>query len=210
LGSRAYLLGEKGIISKIPLIMDLISGILLAYDFFPKSGFLLRFHNWIKENLKNTDTNKVSSINTIVFNICISGFLFLMLLLWAWYKNSNAVQSNILQEIGLFAIGAIAALCVIILITIMLSKIKQQYPLLIVGLFIAMISLIVGVKISTAAPFITGLSAFVYFLFLFPFAAVIAGIARRALLADINKPFYIFAVFGLILFVASKIIEIIV
>jgi len=196
--------------NKIPLIMDLISGILLAYDFFPKSGFLLRFHNWIKDNLSETDTNKLTSCRTLVFNVCISAFLFLLLLLWAYYKGSSTPQNHILQEIGLFALGAILALAIIILITIILTKINQQNPLLLllVGIIIAMISLIVGVKISTNPPIITSLVAFIYFCILFPFATIIAGLARRALLADMNRPFYIFAVLGLVLFVASKIIEI--
>ena len=196
--------------SKIPIVMDLISGILLAYDLFPKRGIFLSFHNWIKDNILNTDTNNPTIRRTIVFNIIVSFFIFLMILVWAWYKNSDQSQTNVWTELGLFTVGAILAWGLITLISILLSNLVGVFGIFVIGLVIGIVVLASMAKISLSSNLIAPFISFIYMCFLYPFAMTLADGIRRMLLIDKDKHFYIFGILGLALFVISKIIVLVV
>ncbi len=196
--------------SKIIILMDFISGLLLAYDFYPKSGVLLKFHNWIRDELVKTDTNDIFNKRTLVFNILISTFIFLMILAWAWYKESGQEARGIWAEIGLFLLGSIIAWIIITLLAGLFKKLGQESLTLIAGIIIAMVAFAYIPKLLSSVNVIVSLIAFVYMCVLYPFAMIIANNVRKALLADKDKPFYIFAMLGLALFVVSNLMELIV
>jgi hypothetical protein len=68
--------------SKIPLWMDLIAGLLLAYDLLPKKGALAKFHDWIRKFIKDINTDDFTNFKSMIFSGTLSVFIFLMLLLW--------------------------------------------------------------------------------------------------------------------------------
>lgn len=196
--------------SKIPIMMDFISGLLLAYDLYPnKSGILLTFNNWVRRNLLETDTGNITNKRTIVFSMTISAFIFLMILAWAWYKGSSHPEpaSQAGAEFGLFLIGAVAAWFLMTLVATLLRGENQEVPILLIGIVVAAVALGLVPTLKPSVDVVVALIAFVYMSMLYPFSMVVAGRVRRLLLADQEKPFYIFAMLGLALFVVSKLIE---
>jgi hypothetical protein len=193
--------------AKIPMWMEFIAGLLLAYDLLPKSGALLKFHNWIRDGLVKTNTKDLLNRRTLVFNLIISFFIFLMLVAWAWYKNSNQEAYNVGAESGLFLLGIVIAWAIITPIAALLKKFGQESLIFPTGLIISVISLVIGVNLNPSANIMAVLIAFVYISFLYPFAMIIASYIQKALLAQKDKPFYIFAMLGIALFAVSKIFE---
>ncbi len=196
--------------AKIPMWMEFIAGLLLAYDLLPKSGTLLKFHNWIRDGLVKTDTKDLLNRRTLVFNFIISFFIFLMLVAWAWYKNSNQEAYNIGTEAGLFLLGIFIAWAIITPIAALLKKFGQEGLILPIGLIISITSLVIVVNLNPSANIMAVLIAFVYLSILYPFAMIIASYIQKTLLAQKDKPFYIFAIIGITLFAVSKIIELVV
>lgn len=193
--------------SKITIFMTFISGVLLAYEFYPKSGALLKFHNWIRDGLVKTDTKDLLNRRTLVFNFIISLFIFSMLLAWAWYKNSNQEAYNIWPEVGLFFLGIVIAWAIITPLAGLLKKFEQEGLIFIIGLIISITSLVTIFSLNPSVNLVAVLIAFVYMSILYPFAMIIASYIQKALIAKKDKPFYIFAMMGLALFVASNLIE---
>jgi hypothetical protein len=203
---------------KIPIIMDLIAGVLLAYDLFPKSGPLLRFHNWIRDNLKETDTRNLTNKRTVIFNTIISFSIFLIILAWAWYRSCGQEASNIGLEIALFAAGAVAAWLIITPIAMLFNKIGQEGLTFPIGIAFSLAALICIPLVSPPTEIVISLVAFIYMCVLHPLAMLIAGSVRKILLPPEvkkgekqngeKKPFYTFAIMGLALFIVTKLIEI--
>ena len=128
--------------SKIPLIMDLVSGLLLAFDFYPKTGILLKFHDWVKRILVSTNTDDLTNKRTIIFDVIISSFIFVMILAWAWYKGSNQLEpvGRVGAELGLFSIGDVLAWLIISALVILLKNMEQQGLVLIMGIIISVLA----------------------------------------------------------------------
>jgi hypothetical protein len=194
------------IMSKIPLVMDLVAGLLLACDLLPKTGILSRFHDCIKKFIKEIDTNNFTNNKTMIFSGSLSIFIFIMLLLWVYYKNSEKINYNIWIEVGWFSLGILMAWCIITLIAKLLKKIGVL-GIFWVGLFLSILTLTVVFPLRPSTELSVSAASFIYICFLYPLAMVIAGKTQEVLLADEKKPFFIFAVVGLTIFVASKLIE---
>lgn len=195
--------------SKITLYMDFISGLLLAYDFFPKSGWLATFHDKLRRYLENIDTNKPISIGTLFFNFMVSCFIFLMLLCWAYYKTKNAPDEHILSEMLFYSVGIVIAFIVITGLTIIVMKIThQQIFILYCGVVLALITLFIGGNIH---PSINGLSAIIGMIYMFvllPFAMLMADKVKDVLTANPKKEYHMFAVLGFVIFIVSNLIKI--
>jgi predicted neutral ceramidase superfamily lipid hydrolase len=192
--------------AKIPIWMDLIAGILLAYDLFPKFGKLSRFHNWIRGYLKKIDTRNFTNIKTMIFSGAVSIFIFLMLLLWVYYKNSGQLEYNVWAEIGCFFLGIVVAWVVITLLA-KLFKSLGVFGIFIIGLILSVLTLIIVFPLHPSSGLAASSASFLYICILYPFAMIIANNVQRILLADEKKQFYIFALIGLVLFGVSKIFE---
>ncbi len=192
--------------AKIPVIMDLIAGILLAYDLLPKFGKLSRFHARIREYLKEIDTKNFTNIKTMFFSGAISIFIFLILLLWVYYKNSSRLEYNVWMEIGWFFLGIVVAWGIITL----LAKILKRIGLLgifIIGFFLSVLTLVIVFPLNPPTGLVASSLSFIYICLLYPFAMIVANNVQKVLLDDEKKPFYIFAIIGMALFIASKIFE---
>jgi hypothetical protein len=107
--------------AKIPVWMDLISGILLSIEFIPKNATLTKLYNWTQQALAKSDSHNPRNKYTILTNLTIGVFMFVLLLSWAWYKTSNSPSHNIGLEIGLFAAGILAGCILITVIAILLQ-----------------------------------------------------------------------------------------
>jgi MFS family permease len=190
--------------AKIPIWMELIAGILLAYDLFPKFGKLSRFHDRIREYLKKIDTKNFTNIKTMVFSSAVSIFIFLMLLLWVYYKNSSNLDYNVWIEIGWFFLGIVVAWVLITMIAKIFKKLGPQ-GIFIIGLFLSLLALVMMAKLHPPTGLAASLASFIYICFLYPFAMIIANNVQKVLTGE--KPFYIFAIVGMVLFVVSKIFE---
>ena len=106
----------------IPLWINFISGILLTYDLFPKTGVWKQFHDRIGNRLKRINTEDPSSWEMIVFNAIVSGFVFLMILGWAYYKTRNTPDAQPGWEIAAYAVGSLIAFCIFVFITKITKK----------------------------------------------------------------------------------------
>jgi len=190
--------------AKIPIWMDLIAGILLAYDLFPKFGKLSRFHDRIREYLKKIDTKNFTNIKTMVFSGAVSIFIFLMLLLWVYYKNSSNLNYNVWIEIGWFFLGIVVAWVLITMVAKIFKRLGPQ-GIFIIGLFLSVLTLVMMAKLHPPTGLAASLASFIYICFLYPFAMIIANNVQKVLTGE--KPFYIFAIIGIALFVVSKIFE---
>lgn len=202
--------------SKIPIWMDLISGLLLAIDFYPKHGIAKKVDTWVRDKLTATDTNDPTNGRTVVFNFLVSSFIFSMLLVWAFYKNSSQPDNNVGIEILLFGIGSVISCVLITTLTVLLMKISRKFlkgslevsaVVLLVGTLLSALALINVPRLHPPVEVIVSLIAFVFMCILLPFAMLIANNIKKALSADKDKPFYVFAFMGLVMFVAGKIIE---
>jgi len=191
---------------KIPIWMDLIAGFLLAYDLFPKTGKLASFHDRIRKFLKEIDTKNFTNIKTMVFSGTVSFFIFLMLLLWVYYKNSSRLDYNVWIEIGWFFLGIIIAWGLITLLAKIFKRIGLK-GIFFIGLFLSVLTLAIVFPLNPPTGLVASLTSFIYICLLYPFAMIIANNVQKVLLADEKKPFYIFAVIGIALFVVSKIFE---
>ena len=192
--------------SKIPIWMDLIAGFLLGYDLFPKFGMLSRFHDRIREFLKKIDTGNFTNAKTMIFSGSLSFYIFLMLLLWVYYKNSNQLNYNIWIEIGWFFLGIVVAWGVITLLAKILKRIGLS-GIFWIGILLSILTLVIVFPLHPSSGLLTSSTSFIYICFLYPFAMIEANNVKKVLLADEKKPFYIFAIIGMALFVVSKIFE---
>ena len=191
--------------AKIPIWMDLIAGILLVYDLFPKSGKLASFHDRIRKYIQEIDTKNFTSLKTMVFSGALSIFIFLMLLLWVYYKNSGQLEYNVWVEIGWFFLGIVVAWGIITLLAKIFKRLGPQ-GIFIIGLFLSVLTLVMMAKLHPPTGLAASLASFIYICFLYPFAMIIANYVQKVLTDD-KKPFYIFAIIGITLFVVSKIFE---
>jgi hypothetical protein len=141
--------------------------------------------------------------------MAVSAIIFLLILVWAWYKNCNDPSTNILGELLIFTIGAIFAWGLITLISILFKRLGP-FGIFVVGIIISFAAIIAIPTLNLSMTLVAGYIAFIYICFLYPFAMIMSNSVRRALLADSEKRFYIFALFGLALFVVTKIIELVV
>jgi len=132
-----------------------------------------------------------------------------MLLIWAWYKSSNQGNNNIGLEIGLCALGSVIAWFIVIILTALLKRIGKYSILFtfLIGLVISSLALVYIPQLHPPVEVLVSLIAFIYMCLFLPFAMLIAGNVKKALLADKEKPFYMFALTGLVIFIASKIID---
>ena len=200
--------------SKIPLWMDLFSGLLLAYDFYPKSGWPMKFYNWVKDNVEKTDTNNIRQIRTIIFNSSIALLIFITLFLWALYKTNNNPDTQLGSEVLFFAVGFVIALALITLLAIKFQPKKNPGLTAITASFITFVILVIlSVVRIKSVNLVTALIGFMYMCMFYSLAIETASFTRNLLLAenkseDEKKPFYMFALMGLALFVASHVIQI--
>lgn len=196
---------------KISTYMDLIAGIFLALDLFQKYPLLVKIYNKIKGFIKEIDTENFTKPKTMLFSGTLSIFLFIILLLGVYYKNSDNLNYNVWMEIGWFTLGGVVAWVLITLLAKLLTKIFMSIDVLLI--------FFIGLIISMLTPFLfllhptnelaALLTSFIYICFLYPFGMTIARTVKRILLADEKRPFYMFAVIGLFLFFVSKIYELI-
>lgn len=191
---------------KIPLWMNFIAGILLAYDLFPKSGILSEFHERIKKIIKELDTKNFTNLKTMIFSGSLSIFIFLMLLLWVYYKNRNNINYNVGIEIGWFFLGVLVAWGLITGIA-KLFKNVGQLAMLFIGIILSLAIFILVFSLHPSSNLATVTTSFVYICTLYPFGMNIADNVQKALLKD-DKPFYIFAILGFSLFIVSSLLEI--
>lgn len=192
--------------AKIPLIMDFISGLLLAYDFLPKSGSLQQFHDGLRKRLEQINTNQPYRIGTIIFNTVVSCFMFFLISCWVFYKNRNAPPDTHLPEEILFLfIGSVIALICLSVVTVIF---RNETKIWIASWLLIIIPVVLFLTVHPSVNFLAGLIAAIYMFLLFPFVTISANYIKRGLLAHPEKKFYLFAVLGLILFLASKLIQI--
>lgn len=202
--------------AKIPIIMDLIAGLFLACDLLGRLDPLVRFHNWIEKNLKKIDTDNLFNWRTVFFNIITCSSIFILILAWAWYSSSDQEASNIGPEILWFFIGAVAAWAIITPLAMLLKKIGQEGLAFPIGITFSIATLICVAQLAFPTEAVVSSIAFIYMCMLYPFAMTMASRIRKILLAPEgkkgkkDKQFYIFAMMGLVLFIASKSIEIVV
>ena len=204
--------------SKIIPIMNLISGLLLAYDFMPKSGKLLKFHTKLRRIIEQVDTDNPTSKGALVFNMLLSLFIFLLFLCWVYYKNRNAENEHFGGEILSFFIGIVVAFTIITIINRitfirnLLKSTKEPFTVrLIYCLYcFALVFVVIAImdKIHLPVYVVAGSAAAVYMFILFPLASIAASHTRKALLSDPNKDYRIFAVLGFFLFISSSVIQI--
>lgn len=202
--------------SKIPVWMDLISGLLLVTDLIPKKSWFGKLHRGLRRVLEEIDTSNPSDPKTIIFNLLGAIFAFFTLLSWAWYR-SGGKGDNIWQEIGLFFVGIIAGAIVINLVAMLFKRMFGDAfasLLFVAGLALSMFFLILGVRLNKSAEFVVALIALVYMCILIPFTTLIANHVRKILLGtnetEKEKPFYMFALLGAAIFIISKVIELVV
>ncbi len=191
--------------------MSLISGLLLAYDFLPKTGRWLEFHQNLRKRLQQVDTDNLTSKGTLYFNMMISLFLFLMILCWVYYDNRDVENKHLYGEILSFFIGVVIAFVVISILTItkvVKKPLKNIDRLLLIYFALAIIVLVVIAALSPAWYIVAGGAAAIYMFILFPFASISANYIRKALLAHPEKEYHIFAVLGFVLFICSSLIQI--
>ncbi len=192
---------------KIPIVMDFIAGILLALDLFQNYGILVKIYEKIKDFIKKIDTENYTNIRTKIFSATLSGFFFILLLLGFYYKNSGNLNYNVGIEIGWFLLGAVVAWVLITLIAKILRRIGV-WGIFSIGLVISILSFFFFL-LHPSNEIGTALTSFVYICILYPFGMTIARTVQRILLADEKRPFYMFAVIGLLIFAVSKIYELI-
>jgi len=195
--------------------MDFISGLLLAYDFFPKSGILQIFHLNILAWINKIDTDKPFSLKTILFNILVSIFIFILFLAYVLYKTRENHDSRLWAELCLFLVGCLIAYLIITGVGIVLKKIKHQQFLFFIAMLIDFLCFLLAPSVHNSILF-NILVGFICMCLFYPLAIISAKYIQKLLLSeqqkpsDGQKPFYIFAILGLVIFIASNFIQIIV
>ena len=191
--------------SKIPLWMNLISGLLLGYDLFPKSGGWKRFHDGIRQKIEMINTNDPSSKGMIIFNAFVSFFVFLMIFCWAYYKSRNTPDKDTLTEILAYFIGSLIGFSIFFIVT---RITKKTEIILAFGWGLSMVAFILAATLHAPNNIFAGFLALCYILFLFPIAILVAKQVQGFLIKHPEKDYYMFAVLGLLLFIVSNIIQI--
>ncbi|MGD0780749.1 MAG: hypothetical protein ABR954_08265 [Dehalococcoidales bacterium] len=187
---------------KIPIWMDLIAGIFLALDLFRNYKIPSKIYDQIKKFVKKIDTNNFTSFKSIIFTFTLSLFVFIILLLWVYYTNRTNLDYNVWGEIGWFTLGIVIAWGVITLLAFILKR-KGARVIFAIGSILTVLSLFLFLLHPTNEWAAT-ITSFAYICFLYPFGMIIAETVKKFLLHDEKRPFYMFAVIGLILFVISK------
>lgn len=190
---------------KITDLMDFVSGLLLAYDFLPKSGKLKDFYEWIREKLKNVNTDNPGSWGMIIFCAAVSIFTFLMIICWIYSKPSSSSDTHFGAEMLSYSLGTLIAFGVFVVIT-MISK--NRDTIFWSGATLAVVDYVLILAWHPSDSLVAGMIASTYIFLLFPLAVFSAKQIKGFLIEHPEKDYYIFAFFGLLIFIASSLIKI--
>jgi len=209
--------------SKWLIILDFISGLFFAVDFLFPEKIGKRLGDWLVKQLPEKDeARNPVRWKTIRFNIAVTLFVFALIIVWDMAKNAGeytALQAA--TEVGWFAIGSFIAVLLATLIAFAINKLGSYFQseselIRFTWQFTFIISFVVSLAVlknvlRLATGELTFLAApilsFILTLPIFPVVMMYATWIRQFIDLTPGKKVYAFSRIGLIIFIASKIIE---
>lgn len=199
--------------------MDLVAGLLFAVDFLFPTSVGERAGKWLVSLLpKKADTLKPLKPKTFRMNALLTCMAVVGLVVWAIVKGESSTLQMIQDTIG-FVVGLVVGVIVVTSITFGFEKLLMRFrpesnssliwPLTFVASVVLGCISLYALRLATgelsvlAAPIVT----FVLTLWILPCAIGYAGFIRGYIDATPEKPVYALSRIGLLIFVASKIIE---
>ena len=201
--------------------LDLIAGICMALDFiFPKVGE--QIGRWLISQLPDKDeVQDPLHRKTVRFNVVVTLFILALIIAWAVAKDTGVyTTSQYWGTIGLFTLGSLFGSILITILALILKKLGKYIHTLQTGADLSYVMWLVGFAVMLSAlflvsnlttrgliVFIAPTATFLLTVVILPTAMMSAPSTRKFLDATPRKRIYAIARMGLIIFVASKIIE---
>lgn len=204
--------------SKITICMDLIAGMLMALDlFYPQFG--TRAGNWLLSKLPTQEEvrNPINS-KTTRLSVIVTFYILIILIIWAIKSDPETyTTTQFWGTMVLYAIGAIAASILTTFLVKLLYGLGIYMKLIKPGEYVHAILWVLSTVIAFLALFIASkmvtsgsvlpmvpTATFVLAVLILPMVMISVNRIRGFLISHEEKPIYLIARIGLIIFVSSK------